>query len=257
MAVTGAAGIAGVLMSRVLLLFNNFPISEFMGLGKWTSRLGCIVKWLPMLITFCFFGWFVLNLVSTTWIFLLPEGWCSRRWNYAGIAAVANCRIWYRGDAKCIDAQEKELIDSDMVSVCNDGEELSNLSFFWFTPKSEDLSCSIGEVSICKAYKILFSSFAKSNSAVVDWSSPELSGCSGAEAANEPPETFMTPGDTSDLYRYLLMYCVGWNITLLTLTLLFFYIKFSSKMDSIFHLPSKPKENIFLKLFRPFSPFDR
>lgn len=106
MAVTGAAGISAVLMSRVLLLFNKFPISEFMGLGKWISRLGCIVKWLPMFMFLCFFAWFTLIMMSTTWIFVFPDGWCSRRWSYAGIAAVTNCRTWYRGQGKCIDARK-------------------------------------------------------------------------------------------------------------------------------------------------------
>lgn len=106
MTVTGAAGVSAVLMSRVLLLFNQFAISEFMGLGKWISRLGCIVKWLPMFIILCFMAWFSLGFVSSMWIWLSPEGWCSRRWGYGGIAAVTNCRIWYRGEGKCIDTRE-------------------------------------------------------------------------------------------------------------------------------------------------------
>lgn len=144
-----------------------------------------------------------------------------------------------------------------MVQVCNDGEELSSGNFFWFTPKSEDVTCSMTDISVCRAYKSLFSAL-DSSKAEVNWDDAELSGCLGPAAASLPPEDFMVAsGDSSDLYRYLLMYCIGWNISFLTLTLFFFYIKYSSKMDSIFHLPSKHKENILLKIFRPFSPFDR
>ncbi|KAL8270703.1 hypothetical protein Esti_005359 [Eimeria stiedai] len=259
MAFTGSAGVAAVMMSRVLLLFNRFPISEFMALGKWISRLGCIVKWLPAFTVLCFLGWLILGLVSTLWIFCSPEGWCSRRWSYAGIAAVTNCRLWYRGEGKCIDTQEKERIDSTMVSVCNDGLELSDGNFFWFTPKDESASCSLSDITVCKAYKVLFSTLGESSgSSSVDWTSESLSGCRGPEASGEPPEAFMVAtGDTSDLYRYLLMYCVTWNIALLTLILFFCHIKYSSKMDSVFHLPSRAKENIVLRFFRVLSPFNR
>ncbi|KAL8434144.1 hypothetical protein Efla_005471 [Eimeria flavescens] len=145
-----------------------------------------------------------------------------------------------------------------MVSVCNDGDELTSGNFFWFSPKDEYSTCSFADVTVCKGYKVLFSNLASSAGAEIDWNSEGLDGCKGPEADGLPPEDFMVAsGDTSDLYRYLVMYCVGWNIALLTLILFFLYIKFSSKMDSIFYLPSSRKENIFLKIFRPFSPFDR
>lgn len=100
---TGTAGLFSILMSRVLLLFNNYPVSEFMSLGKCIDRLGCIAKWVPWLLIMCFIGWFTINVVNATWIFALPEQWCSRRWSLAGVTAVENCRSWYRGTGKCID----------------------------------------------------------------------------------------------------------------------------------------------------------
>ncbi|CDJ44302.1 hypothetical protein, conserved [Eimeria tenella] len=146
-----------------------------------------------------------------------------------------------------------------MVNVCNDGEELASLNFFWFSPKEEGGSCSVGDVSVCMAYKNLFSTLsAAAAAAKVDWSSSALAACRGPQAAGLAPEAFMlSSDDSSDLYRYLLMFCICWNITFLTLTLFFFYIKYSSKMDSIFFLPKRPKENLLLKIFRPFSPFTR
>lgn len=155
-------------------------------------------------------------------------------------------------------SEDKDRIDSNMVAVCNDGNELSNGNFFWFTPKDETSSCSMSEILVCKAYRKLFSTLGDNSDAAVDWDAEPLSSCKGPAASGLPPEDFMVQsGDSSDLYRYLLMYIILWNITFLTLTLLFFYIKYSSKMDSIFHLPSSPKQNPIFKFFRVFSPFDR
>lgn len=103
MGVTGIMGLCALMMSRLTNMFSNYSLSDFMSIGKWADRLGCLVKWLPWLVAVSAIGWITINFVNITWILADPKSWCARRWSERGIAAVVNCRRWFRGKVPCME----------------------------------------------------------------------------------------------------------------------------------------------------------
>ncbi|EPR61573.1 putative membrane protein [Toxoplasma gondii TgCatPRC2] len=256
MGVTGIMGLCALMMARLTNMFSNYSLSDFMSIGKWADRLGCLVKWVPWLVAVCGVGWFVINIVNITWIFADPKSWCSRRWSEKGIVAVVNCRLWYRADVPCLSTQEAANMENKVAS-CNDGDYLQASHFFMFTPKTVDgRGCSFKTIEVCRAFKQRFSSFG--NGQAVDWTTNALSPCLGQEGENALADDFLVSSDeSSDLYRYVLMYVVGWCVALLTLGILFYYVKESSNFEAMFYQPQHPGDNVLLKVIRPLTPWSK
>ncbi|OEH80378.1 hypothetical protein cyc_08419 [Cyclospora cayetanensis] len=195
MGIVGSIGLTALLLLRLLGLFGRYSIAEFMSLGKWVSRLGCIIKWGPWLFAVLALALVCFNFVNLAWILANPHNWCSRRWTPTATVAVENCRLWYRGQAYCLDAAERETItDATVLKSCNDGEMLLDSGFFSFIPKTDDDSCSFSVSAVCKAFKDVLAGTA------VDWGAAALSGCQGP-VYNAVPEDYQhSANEHSDLY---------------------------------------------------------
>ncbi|PFH32807.1 putative membrane protein [Besnoitia besnoiti] len=254
MGVTGIMGLCALMMARLTNMFSNYSLSDFMSIGKWADRLGCLVKWLPWLVAVCAIGWIVINAVNISWILIDPKSWCARRWADKGIAAVVNCRTWYRGDAPCIEPQEKTNM-ANKVASCNDGDFLEANHFFLFTPKDGE-KCSFKTIEICRAFKQKYTSFG--NGGDINWGKEPLDKCLGTEAETLGADNFLvTTDENSDLYRYVFMYVVGWCVAVLTLVIIFYYVKSSSNFEAMFYQPQRKGDNVILKIIRPLTPWSR
>lgn len=102
MSIMGTTAILCIMMARILDMFGNFTIAEFMSLGKWLSRLGFVSKWGPWLVALLADMWVIVSFINNVWILASPQDWCSRRWSPKAVVAVDNCRMWYNGNAKCM-----------------------------------------------------------------------------------------------------------------------------------------------------------
>lgn len=149
----------------------------------------------------------------------------------------------------CFASEENEqLKQSGNVKHCNDGNQLLAMKFFEFTPKDANSSCSFEDILVCRAYSNLRAGQS------VDWNSSFLVECLGYH--NLKPADFQSgASEKSDLYRYLMMYVLGWTITFFGMVGFFFYIKFSSKFDSLLFQPKRKHTNVLIRFGARQTPF--
>ncbi|KAL8274839.1 hypothetical protein Esti_001245 [Eimeria stiedai] len=250
MALTGSMGLTALLLLRLLDMFGRFSLSDFMAVGKWMGRLGCLLKWAPWFFAFLLILLCCFNVINFTWILTAPNNWCSRRWTTSGTVAVKNCRLWFRGNAQCLDASEKESVaDSTRVKSCNDGEMLLAQRFFAFTPKDDSSSCSFSDILVCRGYKALI------KGETVDWSASPLNGCTGIVEGWQPEHFQHSNQDSSDLYRYLSIYVQSWTWVTLCVFLFFIYLKFSTTFNAAFYQPEVRNKWRAIRYLGHMTPF--
>ncbi|CDI81197.1 hypothetical protein, conserved [Eimeria acervulina] len=231
--IMSTTGILCIMMARILDMFGNFSIAEFMSLGKWISRLGFMSKWGPWIVAILADCWLIVSFINTVWILAAPNDWCSRRWNAQAIVAVENCRLWYKGNVKCLSTEQNlQNSESGLVTTCNDGNELLAQKFLSFTPKEGSEDCSFQDLSVCRAYANLRE--GKS----LDWNESPLNKCLG-DAAVSPDSFHDSLSESSDLYRYLMIYVQGWTITLIGVVCFFIYTKLSGLEFRASHTPGE------------------
>lgn len=127
---------------------------------------------------------------------------------------------------------------------------LLDSKFFAFTPRDEEAaSCSFDDILVCKSYKDLVSGLT------LDWNSDALKNCTGLSSTLKPDDFQAPDEDSSDLYRYLQIYTLGWLMAQIFVVSLFSYIKLSTKFDAIFFQPNGREKNILFRFFAPQTPF--
>lgn len=146
--------------------------------------------------------------------------------------------------------------ESANVQSCNDGDFLEQRFFFIFTPRTADQICSFEDIAVCRAFKEKYSAYGQGQEP--DWKSKELQSCTGPYADDLGADAFLvSTGENSDLYRYVLMYVIGWCVAVLTLIIFFYYVKKSSNFEAMFYQPPRRGDTILFRVVRPLTPWSR
>ncbi|EKX74192.1 uncharacterized protein BEWA_042300 [Theileria equi strain WA] len=242
---TGILLILSIFLARMCNMFSNYALSHFMSTGKWLDCFGCTVKWFPWLSAVLMWLWLIIQFSSLIWVFVNSRQWCERRFDESAVNAVKNCRFIITGSLPC--KLDLEAFNHHEIRECNHPDYLIKRKMIALALSDNGSSCNIEDTAVCNAFKDLI------EEKDVNWNQPALTGCLGKVPSDM--NDFIDEKNSSDLYKYILLFNITWSVVLVLIVALFYFIKSVTIFDAIIYQPKDPSDNIMIKMVRPFTPW--
>ncbi|KAK2198088.1 hypothetical protein BdWA1_001093 [Babesia duncani] len=245
--VIGVLLLFSIFLARMCNIFSNYTLSDFISTGKWLDFFGCTVKWLPWFMSFIMGLLIILQISSLIWIFANPRQWCAVRMNEAAVNAVRNCRLIVSDKTAC-SIGIKTVLHKE-IRRCNSTDYLIERNMMLLALSEPNAKCSVQTTAVCLAYKEVY--YGRE----VDWNKEELRGCLGPKF--DDIEKFIDRNNSSDLYKYALLFNITWSVCYFLIVCLFNFIKSVTEFDAIIYQPKDPSESIIIKMIRPLTPWSK
>ncbi|EAN34258.2 putative integral membrane protein [Theileria parva strain Muguga] len=239
--------VLSVYLARMCNLFSNYTMRQFVTTGRFMHFAGCTVKWLPWVSAVVMWIWLAIQFSSLIWIFVNPKQWCDHRFDESAVNAVRNCRLILNKNIPCQIVFEN--VTPREIRNCNHPEYLITRKIVLLALKDSTSKCSIEDVTVCNAYR---DAITKDD---FNFDEPGLGGCYGK--IPQDMSSFIDEKNSSDLYKYILLFNIFWSVMFVVIVCIFYFIKSVTKFDAIIYQPKDPSDNIIIKIIRPFTPWTK